>query len=118
MAGAGYKAWAPGDRLDALDVNKYLSDQVVQVYATATARDTALSGVLAEGMLVYLKSTQAVTVYDGSAWLPLATFSLPVVPLTSGGTGGTTSPTAKAGIGIFVTASTPTALATGDLWIY
>ena len=39
------------------------------VFADAAARTTALTGVVAEGMLSYLKDTNAVEVYNGSAWV-------------------------------------------------
>jgi hypothetical protein len=43
--------------------------QTVMVFADAAARTTALSGVVAEGMLSYLKDTNAVEVYDGANWV-------------------------------------------------
>ena len=69
MAGAGYKLFNTGDVLTAAQVNTYLQEQVVMVFASAAARTTALSGVLAEGMVSYLKDTNATEVYDGSAWV-------------------------------------------------
>lgn len=39
------------------------------VFADAAARTTALTGVVAEGMLSYLKDTNAVEVYDGANWV-------------------------------------------------
>jgi len=39
------------------------------VFADAAARTTALTGVVSEGMLSYLKDTNAVEVYNGSAWV-------------------------------------------------
>lgn len=69
MAGAGYKLFNTGDVLTAAQVNTYLMQQTVMVFANATARTTALSGVLAEGMVSYLQDTNATEVYDGSAWV-------------------------------------------------
>jgi hypothetical protein len=69
MAGAGYKLFATGDVLTASDVNTYLMQQTVMVFNDAAARTTALSGVVAEGMLSYLKDTNAVEVYNGSSWV-------------------------------------------------
>jgi hypothetical protein len=71
MAGAGYKLFNTGDVLTAAQVNTYLQEQVVMVFADATARTTALSGVLAEGMVSYLKSTKVVEIYNGTAWASL-----------------------------------------------
>ena len=72
MAGAGYKLFNTGDVLLASEVNTYLMQQTVMVFANATARTSALSGVLAEGMLSYLADTNATEVYDGSAWVSVS----------------------------------------------
>lgn len=69
MAGAGYKLFNTGDVLTAAQVNTYLQEQTVMVFANSTARTTALSAVLAEGMVSYLQDTNAVEVYNGSAWV-------------------------------------------------
>jgi hypothetical protein len=71
MAGAGYKLYATGDVLTAAQVNTYLQEQTVMVFADAAARTTALTSVLAEGMVSYLKSTKVVEIYTGSAWVSL-----------------------------------------------
>jgi len=65
----GFKDFAPGDILTAADVDDYLMRQAVMRFADASARTTALSGVLVEGMMSYLKDTNTVEVYDGSAWV-------------------------------------------------
>lgn len=69
MAGAGYKLFNTGDVLTAADVNTYLMQQTTMVFANAAARTTALSGVVAEGMISYLKDTKQVEVYNGTAWI-------------------------------------------------
>jgi hypothetical protein len=69
MAGAGFKTFNTGDVLTAADVNTYLQQQVTMVFASAAARTTALSGVLAEGMMSYLQDTNSVEVYNGSSWV-------------------------------------------------
>lgn len=81
MAGLGYKLFATGDVLTAAQVNNYLQEQTVMVFATAAARTTALSGVLAEGMVTYLQSTKATEVYNGTSWVSVGTTS----PLTTKG---------------------------------
>ena len=68
MAGAGYKLFATGDVLTAAQVNTYLMQQTTMVFASSAARTSALSGVLAEGMLSYLTDTNALQYYDGAAW--------------------------------------------------
>ena len=88
MAGAGYKLFNTGDVLTAAQVNTYLMQQTVMVFASATARTTALSGVLAEGMVSYLQDTNALEVYDGSAWVASAAGDITNVSVTSPITGG------------------------------
>ena len=78
MAGAGYKLFNTGDVLTAAQVNTYLQEQTVMVFADAAARTTALSGVLAEGMMSYLKSTDSVEVYNGSAWVSVSSDQTPL----------------------------------------
>jgi len=71
MAGAGYKLYSTGDVLSASDVNTYLQQQTIMVFASAAARTTALASVLAEGMVTYLKDTDVVEIYTGAAWVSL-----------------------------------------------
>ena len=73
MAGAGYKLFSTGDVLTAAQVNTYLMEQTVMRFATTTARDTALSGVLAEGMLCYIDADNNIYKYTGSAWVNIDT---------------------------------------------
>jgi hypothetical protein len=69
MAGAGYKLFQTGDVLTAAQVNTYLNEQTVMVFANAAARTSALTSVLAEGMVSYLQDTNVVEVYNGTAWV-------------------------------------------------
>lgn len=66
--GSGFKDFAAGDTLTAADVDDYLMRQTVMTFATTTARDTALTGVLAEGMVAHSQATDVTMQYDGSAW--------------------------------------------------
>jgi hypothetical protein len=68
MAGAGYRLFNTGDVLTAAQVNTYLQQQVIMVFADSSARTTALSGVVSEGMFSYLTGTNAFEYYDGAAW--------------------------------------------------
>jgi hypothetical protein len=68
------------------------------VFASAAARTTALSGVLAEGMISYLKDTDAVEKYNGSAWIAMQPGDIEGVTATSPLTGGGTSGTVTIGI--------------------
>jgi hypothetical protein len=84
MAGAGYKLFATGDVLTAAQVNTYLQEQTVMVFANAAARTTALSGVLAEGMATYLKDTDALEIYSGSAWVGYGSGDLTAITAGTG----------------------------------
>ena len=68
MAGAGYKLFASGDVLTASDVNTYLQEQTIMVFANDSARDTALNSVKSEGMFVYITADNTLQYYDGSSW--------------------------------------------------
>lgn len=70
MAGAGFKSWVDGDILTAGDVNTYLMQQAVMVFADASARSTALTAP-SEGMVTYLSGTDVIEYYDGAAWQPI-----------------------------------------------
>jgi len=71
MAGAGYKSWVDGDILTAADVNTYLMQQAVMVFDDAAARTTALP-TPSEGMVSFLKDTNEIAVYNGTAWVVYA----------------------------------------------
>jgi hypothetical protein len=124
MAGAGYKLFTTGSVLTAADVNTYLNEQSVMRFASATARTTALSGVLAEGMVSYLQDTDTVEVYNGTAWVSIGSsgdITGVTTGATSGLTGGVTSgtadlklnTTAKGGLLVGTGSGTVTELAVG-----
>ena len=68
MAGAGWKSYSSGDLIDATTFQTFVQDQVIQVYADSSARDTALGTSDAEGMFCFLKDSNTLQFYDGSAW--------------------------------------------------
>jgi len=68
MAGAGYRTFSAGEVLTASNVQTYLMDQAIPVFADATARDAAITSP-AEGQFAFLKDTDAFQVYTGSAWV-------------------------------------------------
>ena len=80
MAGAGAYLWEAGDVVTAANLQQYVQDQVVAVYANSTARDAAYGGTgeptLAEGMLCFLKDSDTLQYYSGSSWVNL------IVPVT------------------------------------
>ena len=92
MAGLGRKVWGAGDVLAAADVNGYLMDQAVMVFADATARTAAIAAPT-EGMVTYLSVTNALEYYDGSAFVGVSnpgdiTAVTAGTALTGGGTSG------------------------------
>jgi len=81
MAGAGYKLFSTGEVLTANNVATYLMQQTVMVFATAAARTTALSGVLAEGMISYRSDSKVLEIYNGTTWVD---FSGDISAVTAG----------------------------------
>lgn len=81
---SGYKSFTAGERLFAADVNDFLMNQSVMVFADATARTSALSGVIAEGMLTYNKDTGRLEVYDGSDFKVVGVAEIDPVVATGG----------------------------------
>jgi hypothetical protein len=68
----GYKTFNTGDVLTAAQVQYYLQNQSIMYFATAAARDAALTaGIPQEGMFAYLADSNSVTYYTGSAWVGL-----------------------------------------------
>lgn len=110
MAGTGFKLFANGEVLNASDVNTYLQQQTVMVFASAAARTTALSGVLAEGMCSYLQDDNTVYVYNGSAWVNIGNSGdITGVTAGTGLSGGGTSGDVTLSINTAVTVDVSTA---------
>lgn len=70
MAGAGFKTFVDGDILTAAEVNTYLMEQSVMVFASAAARTTAIAAP-SEGMVTYRTDNNVIEYYDGAAWQPI-----------------------------------------------
>jgi hypothetical protein len=123
MAGAGHRTWAAGEVITADNIQDFLQDQVVQVYDDATARTADLVGVLAEGMVSYLKSTNTIELYDGSSWIPVGTDPDIFTQGTSGqylksaGTAGVVWANGL-NVNIYVQATQPSGATANDLWFY
>ena len=66
-AGQGFIEFSTGEVLTAAAANGYLASQVVMVFADSAARTTAITSPQ-EGMISFLKDTNAVEAYDGAAW--------------------------------------------------
>ena len=65
MAGAGFKLFADGNVLLASEVNEYMAQQMIMVFADAAARDAAILSP-SEGMFAFLKDTDKLTVFKTS----------------------------------------------------
>ena len=65
MAGAGFKLFQDGQVLLASEVNEYMMQQQIMVFADSTARDAAILSP-SEGMFAFLKDTDKLTVYTTS----------------------------------------------------
>jgi hypothetical protein len=65
LAGAGFKVFENGNVLTASEVNTFMMDQMIMVFADAAARDAAITSP-SEGMFAFLKDTDKLTVYTTS----------------------------------------------------
>jgi len=88
-----WRLWAVGEVVDADDFQALVQNQVVQVYADAAARTTALGDNVAEGMLAFLSDTDSLQYYSGSAWVAVSnpgdiTSVVAGTALSGGGTSG------------------------------
>ena len=108
----GFKTFTTGEVLTAADTNGYLM-QGVLVFADAAARTTAITSPQ-EGQTSYLKDTDVIQVYSGSAWVTKSGSS----PLTTKGDLYTYSTTdARLGVGANDTVLTAdSTAATGLKW--
>lgn len=95
---AGRKVWAADDVLAAADLNNFLMDQAVMVFANSTTRGSNILSPT-EGMVTYLEDTNVFEVWSGSAWVGLRAETV-------------------RGITIFNSETTPVANAVGDLWFF
>lgn len=64
---AGRKVFQPATVLTAADVNNFLMDQAVMVFAGTAARGSAI-GTATEGMVTYLEDLNEIDVFTGSSW--------------------------------------------------
>jgi hypothetical protein len=76
------KVFTAGEVLAASDVNDFLMDQTVMVFAGTAARGSAIP-TATEGMYAHLNDTDTLTYFDGSDWV--SSFSDPgLVPIIPG----------------------------------
>jgi len=79
---SGIKKFVDFTSLSAFDINEYLMNQTVMVFASSAARTSAFStaGVtVTEGMVTYLLDTNLTQYYDGSTWISYATATTPAI---------------------------------------
>ena len=72
MAGAGFRTFAVGEVLTANNVNTYLMQQSVMVFASAAARSSGITAP-SEGMVTYLSDSNTMWYYSGTAWVEIVT---------------------------------------------
>lgn len=107
-AGLGFKTFNTGDVLTAGDTNGYLM-QGVWVFASAAARTSAVTSPQ-EGNVSFLKDTNSLEIYDGTAWVAYGSGDITGVTAGTGISGGGTAGA------VTVTNSMATAIdAKGDL---
>lgn len=68
MPGLGRKAFTAGEVLTAVNVQGYLMDQTVMVFASTAARSSAIGTSVSAGMLSYITTANDLDYYDGTIW--------------------------------------------------
>ena len=63
----GFKVFAVSEVLTAADVNDYLMEQSICIFADSTARDAQISSPV-EGQFCYLADSNVLQFYNGSSW--------------------------------------------------
>lgn len=63
-----WKQFLDGEILDASEVNTYFMNQAILVFATQSARNSAITSPTA-GMFSYITADSTIYIYDGSAWV-------------------------------------------------
>jgi hypothetical protein len=92
-----YETIVAGNTITAAWANASVRDQVVTPFATSAARDSAITAPV-EGMVAYLADTDAICVYNGSAWLTIHSAWQSYTPTMSwSGGGGSTGNATLAG---------------------
>lgn len=119
--GAGFKVWTTGDLVNASDFNNYVQEQVIGVFASSSARDSAISSP-EEGMFAYLSDTNTLTFYNGSSWASfIGEGDITGVTITTAGTsglsGGTTASSGafSSTLAIAPNSATSATVASGDI---
>jgi hypothetical protein len=109
---AGRKVWLADEVLTAEDLNDYLMDQAVVVFASAGARSAAVLSPKV-GMLTYRVDGDVYEFYNGSSWTALGNGVGTVPNATTAA-----NATKVSNQTVFIQSATPTANATNDLWFW
>ena len=84
----GFKVFAVGEVLTAADVNDYLMEQSIGIFADSSARDAQITSPI-EGQFAYLADTNTLTYYSGSSWASyIGEGDITGVTITTAGTSG------------------------------
>jgi len=67
LAGAGFKLFENGQVLLASEVNTYMMEQQIMVFAGTATRGSAIASPT-EGMFAFLKDDDKLTFHDGTDW--------------------------------------------------
>jgi hypothetical protein len=67
LAGAGFKLFEDGNVLLASEVQNFMMDQQIMVFAGTATREAAIAEP-SEGMFAFLKDTDTLTFYNGTSW--------------------------------------------------
>jgi len=67
LAGAGFKSFVNGNVLLASEVNTYMMEQQIMVFAGTATREAAITSP-SEGMFAFLKDEDKLTFYDSTQW--------------------------------------------------
>jgi hypothetical protein len=67
LAGAGFKLFENGSVLLASEVNTFMMEQQIMVFAGTAARGSAIASPT-EGMFAFLKDDDKLTFHDGTDW--------------------------------------------------
>ena len=84
----GFKVFSTGEVLTAADVNDYLMEQSISIFADSSARDSQISSPI-EGQFAYLSDSNTLTFYTGSSWASfIGEGDITGVTITTGSTSG------------------------------
>jgi hypothetical protein len=106
MPGLGWRSFTDGQVLTGAQVQQFLQDQAVMVFASNAARSSALGTAVSNGMMSYRVDGSVVEAYRGTAWSGL---------MWSNGTA--VDSTRWTGRALTVGTAAPVSPAVGDIWI-